>query len=593
MGKITKKKELWHIPKRGNIHQAIFMVYVINSDKFNKKAWNSGKQENIASEMSKVGLTNSGKALTPQSVRTLLANLPKYLGFIFIDESTTPAKLMVTDAGNELIEHHQVEKIKKQKSLGEYQRKGLLINTSPIFLKQLSKLIITNPIIKNDCQNIIVFPFRVTLKLLLKLGYLDIEELAYIVFHMKTEREFSLVLQKIKNFRSLPPIQRTKEITAYRKTPEGNLTLEKAPSSRYYMTLCCATGLCSTTTVRVNKTIKNGLAALQLSNKILAKQTLNKFRGANIFDFQDDMLLWKEYFTTPRRLFPPFMAEIKTNTKDEYLITVEQNNVLRSNGIIVAKTFSFPVFRNEKYKVKVYNIYTNKVLFDKDLNFTETQNKKNIKIKSINTIKYQQIAEIKEKIEEMISNKYDGFDKEYYYKLKTIRDVLGKNYFHNYYKGGRFEYLFFKLLVSAKKKKKIDDVYWYGKEDINEYGLAKPAPGGKHGNPDIVFEIDKYKFVLEVTTYHGNRNQWNSSEASSVPDHIAKHRDNKHYKSTIGIFSAPSIHHQLQKNLNLNAKSQGVAMLFYNSCDFAELFTKPKKIILTTMLNLSKKQLKV
>ena len=42
----------------------------------------------------------------------------------------------------------------------------------------MEKLQITNPIINKDCENIYVFPFRFMLKILLRLKYLDKEEIA-------------------------------------------------------------------------------------------------------------------------------------------------------------------------------------------------------------------------------------------------------------------------------------------------------------------------------------------------------------------------------------------------------------------------------
>jgi hypothetical protein len=53
MAKIGRSREIWHIPKRGNVHQTIYMVYVLTWDKFLKKTWSSGKQEALGSEMGK------------------------------------------------------------------------------------------------------------------------------------------------------------------------------------------------------------------------------------------------------------------------------------------------------------------------------------------------------------------------------------------------------------------------------------------------------------------------------------------------------------------------------------------------------------
>ena len=72
------------------------MVYVLSWEKFLGKSWSSSKEEMLGSEMGKAGLTESGKAITHQSVRTLLANLPKYLGFVYLDYSSTPPRIFVT-----------------------------------------------------------------------------------------------------------------------------------------------------------------------------------------------------------------------------------------------------------------------------------------------------------------------------------------------------------------------------------------------------------------------------------------------------------------------------------------------------------------
>ncbi|MCK4664863.1 MAG: hypothetical protein KAT68_18475 [Bacteroidales bacterium] len=590
MAKIDRTKELWHIPKRGNVHQTVFMVNMLALDKFLNKTWSSGKQESMASELIKAGLTSTGK-LSHQSVRTLLANLPKYLGFVFIDESSTPSKILVTDVGYELIKNHPLDKIPKLKTLSDYEKAKELIETSEVIQKQMSKLIITNPIIKNDCDNILVFPFRMTLKLLLKLEYLDIEELAYIIFHTKSEEEFPVLLERIKNFRSLSFTKRTSEINAYRKTPEGNLTLVKAPSAGYYMYLCFSTGLCQRIKVTVNKKKSNILSAIRLVDKAIVTNILKQFENAEIYNFDNDWFLWKEYFSNPKRLFPPFNVTIKINTKEQFLVTIEQKGQLRANGLIFDKSFSFPVFRNEEYKVTFFDFNSSKIAFSSNISFTEKKRLSLINLKADNKTKPNSLASVSDKILDFFSNKNNGFDKEYSLKLKTLQKVIGKNYFHSVFKGGRLEALFNELLSLAKDSKKIDEVFWFGKEDITEYCIAKPAPGGKNGNPDLVFEIDNFQFVLELTTYKGNRAQWNSSEASSVPDHIAKFKSENPKKKTIGIFSAHSIHEQLRKNLTLNAKEEKVGMIFINCIDLANLFLKTRKEILNEFISLAKRQM--
>ncbi|MDD5155092.1 MAG: AlwI family type II restriction endonuclease [Candidatus Omnitrophica bacterium] len=593
MAKLTRTKEIWHIPKRGSVHQTIYMVYVLSWDKFLGKSWSSGKQESLGSEMGKAGLTESGKAITHQSVRTLLANLPKYLGFVYIDESSSPQRIMVTDIGYELIRKHKIEQVPKHKNIKEYSEAGDLIDISEVFAKQMSKLIITNPSIKKDCENILVFPFRMTLKLLLELDFLDKEEIGYILFHTKTEDELPLLRERIKNFRALPPEKRTAEIRAYEKTDEGKLTLVKAPTAGYYMYLCYSTGLCDRDFVNVNKTKDTKLPAIKLKNKEEVRQLLKKFEDIEIYDFKDDWFLWKEYFSDPKRLFPPFDIVFKANVASELLLTIYKDDYIVKGDVISERKTSFvaPVFDDEVYKIIAYDLEKGNEIYNREIKFTRADKQFLLDLKAIEHTPGLNKQDIVVKIKEMLSDKYAGFDEEYSKKLKVIEKVLGKNYFDNRRKGGRLEYLFYRLLNSLKENHIIDEVFWYGHE--GKYGIDEPAPGGKEGNPDIVFEIDSYLFVLELTTFRGTRAQWSCAEASSVPDHIAKFKRGNHNKKVIGIFSAPSIHHQLEQNLKLNARKENVGMIFKSCIEFSELLSKTnKKELLAKLVQESEAQIK-
>jgi len=594
MAKISRTKELWHIPKRGSVHQTIYMVYVLSWAKFLGKSWSSGKQESLGSEMGKAGLTRDGKAITHQSVRTLLANVPKYLGFAYLDESTTPSKIMITDIGFELVKRHNIKNVPKHKNLTDYKKNNDLIEISDIFGKQMLKLVITNPTIRKDCENILVFPFRMTLELLLELDYLDKEEIGYILFHTKKEDELDLVVEKIKNFRNLPADRRLAEIKAYQKTEVGQLTLVKAPSARYYMYLCYSTGLCNIFKVKVNKPKNPKLAALKLKNKEQISKLLSDFKDAAIYDFKDDWYLWKEYFTNSKRLYPPHDVEFSANSKQDIIVTIYKDGRLTGSEALSSEntSFSIPVFRDEEYNILAYDSENGDQLTKENVKFNKQTTEYLIDIKNgKNEIKLNE-EKLSQSIKEMFTNKFSGFDKHYYHKLKVIEKLLSKNYLDNRRKGGRLEYLFFELLNLLKSNSKVDEVFWYGKKA--KYGICEPAPGGKEGNPDIIFEIDNYLFILELTTYRGTRAQWNSSEASSVPDHIAKAKRENMNKKIIGIFCAPNIHPQLEKNLNLNAKEENVGMIFVPCIEYAEFLCRTnRKELLDFLIKRSKEQLRV
>lgn len=577
MAKTTRSKEIWHIPKRGSVHQTIYMVYCLTWDKFSKKSWSSGKQEMMASEMGKAGVTDSGEALTHQSVRTLLANIPKYLGFIYIDQSTSPSRIVVTEVGSLLIDHHQIEKIPKHRNLSEYKQAGDLIETSELFELQMAKLIITNPIINNDCQKILVFPFRMTLKLLLELDYLDCEEIAYFLFHTKSEDEYDLRLQQIINFRNLPSEGRQAEIDAYKKTEEGILTLVKAPTSGYFMYLCCSTGICKKISRDVNKLTHKKLTALELVDKSLAMEIIDKFQKSEIYDFNENTKLWIDYFSNPNKLEPPFDITINFDLNNKLFVCVYKDGELvhdETLGENVSRMV-FPAFHGEDYEIKAFGLDDGSEVLGKIITADRNCREFQFRVSSKRSQKPLTVPAIVKKIEEVTSGKFKGFDKEYYTHLEVLGKLTSKNFIDNFRLGGRFEFLFFSLLSNLQEENKIDEVYWYGK--IGKYDLAEPAPGGPTGNPDIVFIIDKFTFVLELTTIRGNRNQWNGSEASSVPDHIRSYKKNHPTENVIGIFSAPSIHCQLERSLRLNAQDNNVGMLFIQCVELANVLIEMNK----------------
>src|SRR3989344_9416904 len=433
MAKTTRTKEIWHIPKRGNVHQTIYMVHVLTWDKFLEKSWSSGKQEMLASEMGKAGLTDTGGAISHQSVRTLLANLPKYLGFVYIDNSSTPSRIFVTDVGYQLIKFHKIENVSKHRNLKAYYQSGDLIEISEIFNQQMSKLIITNPSILNDCQNVLVFPFRMTLKLLLELDYLDKEEIGYILFHTKSEDEYDLLIEKIKNFRALAPDKRQSEIDAYKKTEEGQLTLVKAPTAGYYMYLCYSTGLCDRVMAKVNKVREVKLPAIKLKDKASTIKLLDNFKDAEIYDFKNNGFLWKEYFSNPKRLYPPFDASIKTTSEQELLVTVIKDKYVVASDVLSnnSNPLLFPVFRDEDYKIVGYLFDDGSEIFSKEIKFSKNSKSYIINLNASAGKKTTSIEDVSKMIEEMFSGQYEGFDKGYFRKLEVIKKKLAKNFIDN------------------------------------------------------------------------------------------------------------------------------------------------------------------
>ena len=165
MAQKNRSKEIWLVPKRVSLHQTICLIDGIIERKYDGTVWNPQKQNNLGVNLKKWGATLDGKNVAQQSIRTLVAAIPQYLGFVYINTDTTPNTICLTEAGMALWHKHKDELIKIPNLR---DGKDSLITKSDCVLTQMEKLQITNPIINKDCENIYVFPFRFMLKILLR-----------------------------------------------------------------------------------------------------------------------------------------------------------------------------------------------------------------------------------------------------------------------------------------------------------------------------------------------------------------------------------------------------------------------------------------
>ncbi|MCU0660382.1 MAG: AlwI family type II restriction endonuclease [Candidatus Pacebacteria bacterium] len=531
----TRSLEIWHIPKRQNIHQIIGSVEILSQDNFNGKSWTSMKQEAFNTLLGRHGLTERGRPLSPSARRTLEA-LIKYLGFIVIDNSTTPSTIHVTNAGFELLKKHG-SVLGLGKNLKIVSDNGKEILQSEVVEHQMNKLQISNPVIREDCVNILLFPFRVTLRLLLELQYLSKEELGYIVFSMKKEDEFNLIVEKIKTFRQLPEERRRAEIEAFKSTEIGNLTLVQAPTAGYYIGLCVTTGLCE-------RKLGDLYIKDEAKNEVIS--VLDTYKNVQPFDFGDNLRLWVEYFGDFNRTHPPLLVEIKTNMSDKcYVRVYNTEGKETSSGVASASSiFNVALFEDEEYKfdffsfsdATLFHSEKRKIVSDK-IDFILPNTKVNLREED-----NQQTLE--RKILELINSK--DYDPLYTHHVSMVSSITGKNDFNTaQLRGGRLEYLFYKLLKTYKDSGQIDDVIWNGR--VDDFGIMYPALGGKEGYPDVYFFIKNNVYVLELTTIRANAMQW-SAEGASVHDHIMnlQKKIGTQY-STHGIFSAPTIAPRVQE----------------------------------------------
>lgn len=581
MAQKNRDKEVWLIPKRTNLHQSICLIDGIIKRNYDNKTWNGSKQNNLGVNLKNWGATSKGKNISNQSIRTLLASIPQYLGYVYIDTLTTPNVLRLTPAGKKIWENNHL-KLQKIENLNKDKDKT--IQESLDVLKQMEKLQITNPIILKDCENISVFPFRFLLKLLKRINYIDVEEMAYFLFRSKSEEDIDLVELEIKNFRKLSHDDRFILIDTFKKTHIGNITLVDAPSTNYFISLCLMTGIIEKVSVQPSNKLKKIKAIKIKESKIsYVDQILTKYKNTSTYNFKNNLKLWIEYIGNTDRDFPPINFKIISNCKN-ILWTIEQNNRF-IDGDITDMNYEYilPVFLYEDYTIKLYDtdsgnmIQCLNITIDDSINtFEINSNELPLNNKVEDPVSYL-INEIKLHCESR------NFSQTNLNKLKVIASITGNDKSNdNQLRGAYLEYYFYELLLELKRQNIIDDIIWNGKK--GKYGLPVQAPGGRIGTPDIIFTIDDVDFVLELTTIKSKSQQF-SAEASSVPDHIQLY--NKETNQTVkGIFSAPQMHERNIMTMKSTLKSYGLDIICLTIDDLLDIFeTKNRKIIFETLMD--------
>lgn len=547
MAQKNRSKELWLIPKRVNLHQTVCLIDGIIERGYDNTVWNPQKQNNLGVNLKNWGATNDGKNISQQAIRTLTASIPQYLGYLYINTNTTPNTICLTEAGIRLWNIHK-DNLVKVKNLRD--GKDLLIKESESVLNQLEKLQITNPIISKDCENILVFPFRMTLKLLLDLEYLDREELAYIVFRIKDETEYSLAKQEILNFRKLSFDDREALINTFKNTHIGNITLVKAPSAGYYESLCEITGIIK----KIKIDYPNNYGANKKITAIILKDEYKdyvndiinvKYQDSQVFDFKNDLDLWVEYMGNPERLNPPRNVLIYNKSNVETLVCIKKGDKFIKGDLIEQDAYlAVPMFLNEIYEIQCLDLNDGSTLESYEFIPSDNCCEFDISLKNDSELKEKQgtynIDEINQLSQEIIDHSNAKmFSEKMMNYLKVLNSIDGKNREESKnLRGAYYEYLFYKLLNALSQKGIIDEVIWNGK--VGKYGLPVPAPGGKIGTPDITFRIDDKEFVLELTAIRPKGMQFDK-EGSSVPDHVRLEYNKSKFK-VYGIFCAPKIH---------------------------------------------------
>lgn len=576
MAQKNRTKEIWLIPKRVNLHQTICLIDGIIERKYDGTSWNPQKQNNLGVNLKKWGATKDGKNISPQAIRTLVASIPQYLGFLYINTESTPNTICLTEAGMALWNKHKGE-LEKVANLVE--GKDLLITESETVLKQMEKLQITNPVISKDCENISVFPFRFMLRVLLRVGYLDQEEIAYFLFKVRNEDEVDMIVQEIEDFRELPTKNREARINAFKNTHIGNITLVKASSAGYFISLCQITGIMDKW--KVTPSNRDGaIAALKIKDVYMGyvENLLNsKYSNTEVYDFEDNMQLWIDYIGNPARDYPPIDVSIINKANGSFLVQVFKDGICKYDDLVdVAGVLRFPMFVNEQYDIKIIDVATGDELETLNVCPTFEQREYEIedKISDVTVITETLEDVAKEILEHCEATNFAGKTLNY---LKTLSKITGVDKTDDKsLRGAYFEYYVYKMLSILKREKVIDDVIWNGK--IGKYGLPTQAPGGKTGTPDMVFTIDGLHIVVELTTIKSKSMQF-SAEGSSVPDHIRLYKQDSE-NDVVGVFCAPVIHERNTAAMKSTIASYGIELHCITDKELVELLlTKDKEKI--------------
>lgn len=559
--------EIWHVPKRGSIHQIIGALNIIQHFRIDGKPWPSTKRKLFDQKFAMWGFTSRGRSLSRNASETLEA-LIKYLGLLVVDQE---GKIKVTPAGKALIEEFPVKEPKKKKRKLKETMQSMGTVSSGVIKKQMMKLILTNPTVLAYCRNMKIAPFRETLRLLLdeKISYLTPEEMAMFLFHMKNTAQKQRVRGAILRFRSLSANRRNDLVERYKGTPEGNLTLRQAPTAIYWRQLCMNTGLFE---------VDNASLKLRSEKEQEVKDLLKKYED-EIYNFKSNKQLWYEYFTIPRRIRQPIDIRLKLRHvgPTEYSVAVLRGKKLMKGLLIDGeRIFEVPVFPNEEIRITATDLETGDVVRSVKRRFGQRE-------------EFLEIDVLKKKKSEIDKNVYAGkisehisspdFDTQYQRHLKIVGDHLGRDLLNRKsrasLRGGRLEFLFARLLEQLELEGRIRSPEWNG--FIDEFGVMRPAPGLRSGQPDISFKCGKMYYLLELTTIRAASGQW-TAEGSSVPYHIKNFVTRTRITDVIGIFCPPVVHERVDASLKNTLIPDRCYIICLAITDFVDILVKSSNL---------------
>lgn len=572
------------IPKRVNLHQMICLIDGIVERKYDGTVWNTSKQDRLGASLKKWGATKSGRNISPQALRTLVA-YGQYLGFLYIDSAGKNSTIHVTKAGYRLWNTCRGSLV-KVKNLSEGREH--LIMESDLVLRQMEKLQLTNPVNAKDCENISLFPFRFLLRILLDVEYIDQEEIAYFLFRAQEESQTADIVEKIQAFRKLSEGDRAGMITTFLATHIGNITLGQASSAGYFMSLCVSTGIVERSRMKPDNR-KEAISVLRIRGEALSyvkDMLFVKYAGARPFDFGDDLKLWIDYFGDPDRDFPPVETTIRNESSGERLVQVLLEGESRTADVVAAgEELKASMFLNEDYEVRVTDLIGGK-----------TTDQFTVRADAYHHVfSFSGGFSVPEKTMDQLADEILAhcratmFAPEILSYLTVLQKTVGIDYTTSKAKRGAYlEYGMYQMLRRLKEEGVVDEVIWNGHR--GKYGVPSAAPGGKTGTPDLVFVVGKLYVVLELTTIAAKSSQF-SGEGSSVPDHIRLFREDADYMAAAssgahisGVFCAPCIHPRNTAVMQAAMAPYGIPLHCITVQELTELFLKRDRFLLIKSL---------
>lgn len=369
--------------------------------------------------------------------------------------------------------------------------------------------------------------------------YLDPEEIALFLFHAQQESDLMPVVEAVRDFRALPAAGRAKQVADFCATPEGQITLVKAPSARYFAKLCLSSGLLEEKAVQPANAAKK-LPALRIRPDCRAyvDDLLDRrYALAEPFDFGTDLQLWMDYLGNPARDFPPIAVTLQNPAPADLLLQVTQNGRSCCGELFPAGgSCTVPMFPGEEYLAQVISPLNGAVLASHTI--TPDFSRRVFSLASGGLPPAPDtVAGLCAKIRALCAAKTVTPEIADY--LKLLRRVFGREpKSEKALRGAYLEYYVYRLLRLRERDGVIDRLHWNG--SVGQFGLPAAAPGGRDGKPDITFAIGATDFVLELTAIRSSRAQ-HQAEGASVPAHVIGWQE-KTGRDTAGVFSAPLIY---------------------------------------------------